>query len=220
MPLTNITTELHTSTKRNYLERVENKAKYAKVAKEFGYDYWDGDRNYGFGGYKYDERWKAVAEKLAKTYNLKKGDKVLDVGCGKGFLLYELSRVIEGLEIYGIDISDYAIENCKEEVSANLQKGLAQKLPFDDNYFDFVYTITTLHNLYLPDLISATKEIIRVSNKGGNSYINVESYRNEEEKVNLLYWQLTCESFYTPSEWEYIFDMCGYKGDYEFIYFE
>ena len=214
-------TSLHKSTKRDYVARVvENpKAECAKIAKKFDYDYWDGDRRYGYGGYKYDGRWRGVAERMAAHYGLKAGQKVLDVGCGKAYLLYELAQVVPGLEVRGIDFSQYAIDHAKEEMKPFLVQGLAQDLSrFEDSSFDFVFSLTTLHNLYIYDLFKAVKEIQRVSK--GNSYIMVESYRNEEEKANLLYWQLTCESFFKVEEWEWIYRECGYTGDYGFIFFE
>ncbi len=212
--------KIHQKTKRNYLERVieHDKAACAEIAKKFGKDYWDGDRKYGYGGFRYDGRWRAVAEDMVKHYGLKPGQSVLDVGCGKGFLLYDFTQVLPGLKVSGIDISEYAIENAKEEVKPFLRQGLAQELPYEDNSFDLVISITTLHNLYIYDLKKALQEIERVGKK--NKYIVVESYRNEQEKVNLMYWQLTCESFYSPQEWEWLYKVCGYTGDYEFIYFE
>lgn len=212
---------LHKKTKRDYVGRVleHPKAECAAKAKEFGYDYWDGDRKYGYGGYRYDGRWRGVAEEMAAHYGLKPGQSVLDVGCGKAFLLYELTQVVPGLKVQGIDISEYALEHAKEEIKPFLSMGTAQDLnKFAENSFDFVLSLTTLHNLYLYDLFSAVKEIQRVSK--GNSYIMVESYRNEEEKANLLYWQLTCECFFTVEEWKWIFHQCGYTGDYSFIFFE
>lgn len=211
---------IHKRTARNYIERVVqyDKAECAQIAKKFGYDYWDGDRRYGYGGYKYDGRWRAVAEAMAEHYQLKPGQRILDVGCGKGFLLYEFTRVVPGIEAAGLDISQYAVENAKPEIRPFLRLGTAQDLPYEDNSFDLVYSITTLHNLYLFDLKKAIQEIERVSK--GNSYIVVESYRNESEKANLLYWQLTCECFFTPEEWQWLYRQCGYKGDFSFIYFE
>lgn len=211
---------VHKSTKRDYIARVVeyDKAQCAEIAKKFDADYWDGPRQYGFGGYNYDGRWRSVAEEIAKYYNLKAGDKVLDVGCGKGFLIYELTQVVPGIKVKGIDISSYALENSKEEIRSDLTQGIAQKLPFEENSFDLVISITTLHNLYLYDLKKALLEIERV--KRSNSYIVVESYRNECEKANMLYWQLTCECFFTPDEWEWIYQEWGYMGDYSFIYFE
>lgn len=211
---------LHKRTKRDYLGRVNefSKAEAAKVAKQWGKDYWDGDRKFGYGGMRYDGRWQVVAENMAKHYGLKAGDRILDVGCGKGFLLYEFTQVVPGIEICGLDISTYAIENSKEEVRPFLQAGNANHLPFPDKSFDLVITLNTLHNLYCHDLEKALREIERVGRK--NKYIVVESYRNEEEKANLLYWQITCESFYTPEEWNWWFGLCGYTGDWSYIYFE
>jgi protein-L-isoaspartate(D-aspartate) O-methyltransferase len=213
-------TPIHTATKRDYVGRVTEfpKAEAAKIAKQWGYDYWDGDRHYGYGGYHYDGRWLPVAEQMAAYYGLKAGDRVLDVGCGKAFLLYELTQAVPGLEVAGIDVSEYGIEHAKEEVRPYLQVASATELPFEDSSFDYVFSLQVFHNLHVFDLEKVLKEVVRVSKD--KAYICVESYRTEEEKANLLYWQLTCESFYTPQEWEWWYDRTGYAGDHSFIYFE
>ena len=213
---------LHKQTKRDYLARVNEpefpKAKAAELAKKWGYDYWDGDRRICYGGYRYiPGHWLPVAKQLIAHYHLKPGDKVLDVGCGKGFLLFELSQAMPGLLVEGVDISAYAVENAKPEIKDSIKLGNAISLPYADNYFDLVISITTLHNLYNFELYSALREIERV---GKNKYICVESYRNEVEKANLIYWQVTCEAFCTPKEWLWWFEKTGYTGDYSFIYFE
>lgn len=211
---------IHKQTKRDYVGRVNEfpKAEAAKLATKFDYDYWDGDRKTGYGGYKYDGRWRKVADAFAEHYKLKKGDKVLDVGCGKGFLLYDLTQAVPGIEVYGIDISQYGIQHAKEEIRPHLKVANATQLPFPDKYFDFVFSINTLHNLPCYDLEKALSEMERVGKK--DKYLVVESFRNEEEKVNLLYWQLTCLSFYDPKGWEWWFQKTGYKGDHSFIFFE
>ena len=214
---------LHKSTTRDYLERVNDpdfpKAKAAKLAKQWGYDYWDGDRRINYGGYKYIEgRWEKVAREMVDHYRLPENSKILDVGCGKGFLLFDFLKVMPNSEIFGIDISEYAIANSKEEIRDSLQIGNATDLPWPDNYFDLVFSINTFHNLHNFDLEPALREFERVGKD--NKYICVESYRTEEEKANLLYWQVTCESFCTPEEWEWWFKQTGYTGDYSFIYFE
>ena len=213
-------TRVHKPTRRNYLERVveHDKAASAEKAKEWGYDYWDGDRRYGFGGYHYDGRWRPVADEMARHYGLRAGDRVLDVGCGKAFLLYEFTRAVPGIEVCGLDISAYAIAHAKEEVKPYLEVGDAARLPFSEASFDLVYSVNTLHNLYAYQLMDALEEIRRVGRR--HRYVCVESYRNEREKVNLLYWQLTCECFCTPAEWEWWFERAGYEGDWGFVFFE
>jgi protein-L-isoaspartate(D-aspartate) O-methyltransferase len=155
---------------------------------------------------------------MATHYQLTAGDRILDIGCGKAFLLYEFTQILPGVEVCGIDISQYAIENAKSEVRPFLHAASATDLPFEEGSFDLVVSINTIHNLYCNDLDLSFREIERVGKK--KKYIVVESYRNEAEKANLLYWQLTCESFYTPQEWAWWFRHCGYIGDHSFIYFE
>lgn len=212
--------QLHKSTERDYLKRVveHDKAECSEVAIQFGREYWDGDRKYGYGGYYYDGRWRPVAEDMVRHYGLPSDAKILDVGCGKAFLLYEFTQVLPEAKVAGIDVSEYAIDHAKEEVKPFLRVGNAADLPFDNRSFDLVISINTLHNLYIYDLWQALQEIERVG--GGSKYITVEAYRDEREKVNLMYWQLTCRAFHTPDEWEWIFGQTGYSGDYSYIFFE
>lgn len=195
-----------------------DKAACAEVARQWGKDYWDGDRRYGYGGYHYDGRWLPIAEDIASHYDLRAGNKVLDIGCGKAFLLYEMTQVVPGLEVRGIDISEYGIANAKEEIRDPLQVGDCTSLPWEDNSFDFVFSINTFHNLEIFDLEKAVREMQRVSKD--KAWLCVESYRNEREKANLLYWQITCMSFYNPKEWRWLYDQWGYGGDHGFIFFE
>lgn len=212
--------KLHTRTSRNYVQRVVefDKADCAAKAMEWGFDYWDGERQYGYGGYRYDGRWRVVADEIAAHYGLKPGMRILDVGCGKGFLLYEFTQAVPGLEVVGLDISRYGIDNAKDEVKGCLHHGSAVELPFADGSFDFVISLGTLHNLGLKDASRAFAEIERVGK--GAKYVMIESFRNEREKANLLYWQLTCQSFNSPGDWQFLADQAGYTGDLGFIYFE
>ena len=159
-----------------------------------------------------------MAQKMADYYQLKSGQKVLDVGCGMAHLLYELTKIVPGLIVNGIDISQYALEHAKDEIRDRLKYGKAQDLPFENNEFDLVISIAALHNLKVYDLKKAVQEIERVSKH--NSYIMVESFRNDREEVNMLYWQLTCASYYSVDEWEWLYGEWGYTGDHSFIFFE
>ena len=178
---------LHKSTKRDYLKRVNDpifpKHKAAELAKKFDFDYWDGDRRICYGGYKYIEgRWEKVAKKMSDFYKLKGNSKILDIGCGKGYLLYDFLKILPNATVRGIDISKYAIENSKDQLKENLTVGNAINLPYEDNYFDLVISINTLHCLEAPNLFKSLKEIERVGKQ--HKYICVESYRNEEENFH------------------------------------
>jgi ubiquinone/menaquinone biosynthesis C-methylase UbiE len=211
---------IHKSTPRDYVARVNqrDKAEVADLAMKWDFDYWDGSRETGYGGYKYDGRWRKVTDAMVQTYGIKPGMRVLDIGSGKGFLLHDFLETCPGIEVSGIDISAYGVEHTMESVKPFCQVGSAEKLPYPDKHFDLVVSINTLHNLYNYELDSAFREIERVGR--GAKYICVEGYRNEREKVNLMYWQMTCRAFHTPKEWQFVFDQTGYTGDHEFIYFE
>lgn len=211
---------VHKSTNRDYLARVNGfpKAQAARLARQWGYDYWDGSRDICYGGYRYDGRWRKVADAMVQHYGLKPGDTILDVGCGKGFLLYDFTQAVPGVQVSGLDISEYALTHAREEVKDRLHLGNARKLPFADASFDLVVSINSLHNLPCYDMESALREMQRVGRN--NRYLCVESFRSEEEKVNLLYWQVTCACFFSPEEWQWWFDRAGYAGDHSFIFFE
>ncbi len=217
--LLHIITPLHERSKRNYIERmIDDKVRCSEVARQYGFDYWDGDRKYGYGGYRYDGRWAVVAQSLIDQYKLSRSAKILDVGCGKGFLLHEFKKLLPDAIVVGIDISEYALKSAKEEVRPFLRKLPAQeKYPFSNKEFDLVFSNTTLHNVYAYEFKQALQEIERV---GKEKFICVESYRDVQELFNLQCWALTCEIFFTPQEWTWSFREWGYTGDYEFIYFE
>ena len=218
--LVNYVTSLHQSTPRKYIDRmVDEKVVCMLKAKEYGFDYWDGDRRFGYGGYKFlPGRWKPVAEALIKEYKLTNSSKILDVGCGKAFLLHEMKLILPDLKIVGFDISEHGLSEAMDDIRENLFIHKAQDpFPFEDHSFDLVISLGCLHNLRLFELKSALGEIERVGKQG---YVMLESYRNELEQFNLQCWALTCESFFDEEEWVWLYENFGYKGDYEFIYFE
>ena len=213
-------TPLHKSTKRDYLARMnDDKVHCMLKAKEYGADYWDGDRRYGYGGYKYRAGyWTPVAQSLIDTYNLKPGAKVLDLGCGKGFLLHELLLLEPQLQIVGTDISEHGLSQTTDLVKPHVQIHDARgEFKWKDKEFDLVISLTLLHNLRAFDLENCLRQIQRI---GKSHYVTSESYRNELEQFNLQCWALTCETFFDFDEWLWMFEKTGYTGDYEFIYFE
>lgn len=217
--LMNIVTPLHRRTKRDYLARmVDDKVNCMLKAKEYEFDYWDGDRRYGYGGYRYDGRWKVVAQKIIDTYGLKPDAKILDVGCGKAHLLFELQQLLPGAELHGFDISRHGLADVPESIRGQLFRYRAQDAyPYGDKYFDLVISLGCLHNLRIFELKTALQEVERV---GRSKYIMVESYRNEQEMFNLECWALTAESLFDTAGWIWLYNHFGYTGDYEFIYFE
>jgi len=213
-------TPLHKKTARKYIDRmIDDKVHCMIKAKEYEADYWDGNRRYGYGGYKYDGRWKPVAENLIRHYNLKSSAKILDVGCGKAHLLYELKQLLPNAELHGFDVSRHGIADAPEPVRKSLTRRKAQDVPYPwpDQYFDLVIALGSLHNLRVPELAVAVPEIERV---GKNKFIMVESYRNEQELFNMQCWALTAEAFFDNKAWIWLLKHFGYTGDYEFIYFE
>ena len=184
-----------------------------KIAREFGKEFFDGNRSQGYGGFNYDPKyWKEVIPDFQKHFNLSSKDSILDVGCAKGFMIFDFERLIPGISVRGVDISNYAIENAKLEVRKKCSVANAKKLPFSDNSFDIVISITTLHNLEIEDLKVSLNEIQRVSKRG--SFITLDAYRNEEERIAMESWNLTAKTMLHVDEWKKLFKEVGYEGDY------
>ena len=208
----------HKKTKRNYLKRMMfQKVKSMTISKKYSYDYWDGKRQYGYGGYKYDGRWKHIAKKLVKKYQLNKNSKILDIGCGKGHLIYELSKLLKSKNIFGFDISKYAKKNSLSAIEKNIKYyDATKKIKFKKNNFDLVISINVIHNFSIDKVFNFLKNIIYISK---NTYIATESYRNDKELFNLQCWALTAESFFSAAEWKWILKSNRYFREYELIYF-
>ena len=217
--LLNIVNQLHRRTARDYVGRMcDDKVHCSVLARNFDRDYWDGDRRYGYGGYKYDGRWSIVAKQLVEQYKLKDGAKILDVGCGRGFLLFEFTKLLPNCTITGFDVSEYALATAKDEVKDKLFLHDARDpFPFPNQEFDLVISLNALHNLPPQDVVKSLQEFERV---GKDKYLVVESFKDAEELFNLQCWALTCETFFRPETWRWLYDLAGYTGDHEYIYFE
>ena len=200
--------------KRNVEERGSYKTDEDRaIARQFGKDFFDGDRCHGYGGFRYFPRfWQPVIPTLQKYYDLSAGSKLLDVGCAKGFMLHDFAQLIPGIILKGLDVSEYAIENAIEDMKPYVQVNDARQLPFADNSFDLVTSINTVHNLDRDDCGQALREIKRVSK--GKSYITVDAYRTEEEKERMLDWNLTAKTIMHVDEWKSFFSEFDYSGDY------
>jgi cyclopropane fatty-acyl-phospholipid synthase-like methyltransferase len=193
---------------RNAAQTPENIA----ISQQFGREYFDGPRELGYGGYRYDGRWIPVARHIVEHFGLKAGDRVLDVGCAKGFLVHDLMKVCPGLEVFGIDISEYALMNCLPEVVGRLHLGSADKLPFPDNSFNAVVSINTIHNFVRAGAVQALREMQRLA--PGRGFVQVDAYHTPEQRDLFLRWVLTAKFHDYPSGWQEVFKEAGYSGDY------
>ena len=212
---------LHKSTKRNYVGRMLDKKVYrSEIARKYGKLYWDGSRKFGYGGYRYiNNYWTNFAKNLIKKYKLNNNSTILDIGCGKAFLLFEIKKILPNIKVYGIDISKYALQCAPKLIKKNLFHLKAQdnlKKIWKKKQFDLVISMGCLHNLSISDLLISFENINYLSKK---SYVMIESYRNVSELFNLQCWALTCNSFFSKLEWIWLFKKYKYNGDYEFIYF-
>lgn len=197
--------------KRNIKARETAKTEeHIRISREYGQMYFDGPREYGYGGYRYDGRWKPVAQDIVDHFELKEGDRVLDVGCGKGFLVKDLLEI--GIDAYGVDVSEYALMNCEPEVIGRLHLGSADKLLFPDLSFSAVLAINSIHNLTREGCMIALKEMQRLA--PSKCFVQVDSYHTPEQKEIFESWVLTAQYYGYPSEWISLFNEVGYTGDY------
>jgi len=187
------------------------------IARNFSKEFFDGDRSTGYGGYTYNPRfWQPVVPTIQDYYRLNSLSKVLDVGCAKGFLLYDLTLLINGINVNGIDISNYAVAHAQKAIRKQLQVGNATNLPFPDSEFDLVISINTIHNLSKDGCLQALREIQRTSK--GNSFVTVDAYRNNVEKERIEAWNLTARTICHVDAWREIFSTAGYTGDYYWFF--
>ena len=199
---------------RNLKERESGKTEDQRaIARQFGKEFFDGDRSTGYGGFEYSPRfWQPVIPDFIEHWQLTSDSSVLDVGCAKGFMLYDLVEAIPGISIAGIDVSEYAIENGKSEVKSFLSVADATTLPFDDDEFDIVISINTIHNLDRDECAQALREIERVARQG--AFTTVDAYRNDDEYERMMAWNLTAKTIMSVDDWVAFFGEVGYTGDY------
>ncbi len=200
--------------KRNVKERGLDKTEEDRsIARQFGWDFFDGDRKHGYGGYNYNPRfWQPVIPTFKEHFRLTSSSSVLDIGCGKGFMMHDLAQLIPGITVKGIDISTYAVDNSLEDMKPHIKVADAAELPYEDNSFDVAFSITTVHNLDRDRCAKALKEIERVSK--GKSFITVDAFRNDEEKEMINAWNLTAKTYMHVDEWKEFFAEVGFIGDY------
>ena len=200
--------------KRNLEERAAGKTEEQRaIARQFGKEFFDGDRSTGYGGFNYMPRfWQPVIPAFVKHWGLTAESALLDVGCAKGFMVYDLREAVPGIAVAGIDVSEYAIENGKPEVRELLSVADAKSLPFEDDSFDVVISINTVHNLERDECAQALQEIERVASQG--AFITVDAYRNDEEYARMMAWNLTAKTIMSVDDWVAFFDEVGYTGDY------
>tara|TARA_B100000575_G_C23082820_1_gene623910 strand:+ start:105 stop:764 length:660 start_codon:yes stop_codon:yes gene_type:complete len=200
--------------KRDLNKRLNEKTDEDRtIARKFGKEFFDGNRSQGYGGYNYNPRfWSPVVPTFKDYWKLNSNHDLLDVGCGKGFMIFDIKRLIPGINVKGIDISEYAIKNCIQDMRNNVSVANAINLPFKDNSFDVVISINTIHNLEIDECAIALKEIERVSK--GNSFITVDAFRNIDEKKRMMAWNLTAKTILSVEEWIKFFNEVGYTGDY------
>ena len=205
--------DTHPKTVRDYDKRAKEKTpEIVRIAKQFGKDFFDGDRKCGYGGYRYDGRWKSVVRRMRDYYNLPENAAILDIGCGKGFMLHDFKELMPECTVAGIDISTYAIENSMPSVKPFLKVASADSLPYPDKSYDLVVSVNSIHNLPLERLKKSLREIQRVCR--GYSYITIDAWHNEKERENLFKWVLTAETMMHVDEWKKLFAEVGYTGDY------
>ena len=206
--------EKYPKSKRNVEDRNFNKSKKnIEIARKFDKEFFDGSRETGYGGYHYNPRfWTEVVKTFKNYWDLNNRSKLLDVGCGKGFMIYDFVKLIPGITVKGIDISEYAINNSLEEIKKDLIVANAKSLPFEKNQFDYAISINTVHNLEIDDCTKALKEIDRVSKNG--SFVTVDAYRTKEEKERMFKWNLTAKTIMSVDEWKSYFKEINFRGDY------
>lgn len=187
------------------------------IARKFDIEYFDKDRLTGYGGYEYNPRfWTETVRYIKEFYNLDNNSKILDVGCAKGFMMHDLSLILPEAKIMGIDVSSYAKEHAIDSMKENIITCSANNLPFEDNSFDLVIAINTLHNLPLIDCKQAFREINRVSK--GNAFVMNDAWEDDLGKQAMLKWNLTALTYMSCEEWMKLFNEVGYQGDYYWFF--
>ena len=200
--------------KKRYVSENTRTIKNRIIASYRDKNFYDGKRENGYGGFKYDGRWKIIAKKIFEVYRLKNNAKVLQIGCDKGFLLQDIKEIFPKSKVRGVEVSDYAIKHTNKKISKFIKKNKFYDLPFKNNEFDFVIAIGPVYSLNLADAIKGLKEIKRVGK--GKSFITLGSYESERDFKLFRYWTLLGSTILKKKEWIEVLKHTKYSGDYKF----
>lgn len=180
----------------------------------YGRHYWD-DEQYGvgYGGYRYDGRYAGCVDRMIAHYGLPIGSSVLEIGCAKGFILFEFFK--RGMKVAGIDLSAYAVENAVPEVKPFIVNGSCERLPWPADSFDFVYSKETLPHLSEAQLVPAVAEAKRVC-KNDNIFFEVQVGNDEEAQQLFKAWDETHQTAKSADWWRRFFSEQEFRGQANF----
>ena len=193
--------------------KVNRSIKNKLIAWKLNKEYYDGNRNNGYGGFYYDGRWMKLLPKIIKKYKLSNNSKILDLGCKKGFIMKDFKILLPKAEVWGIEDHDYPIFHAEKDIKPNIIKSEYYNIPFKDNHFDLVIGFSSIYRYNFLDMVNTIKEIKRVSK---NSFLTLGAYSNIKNRNIFYNWSLLGTTILHEKEWVKLFKLLNYKGDYYF----